>query len=92
MVYSFVFPLIAGITYIFIAMGRRTPCGMFVNLFNSASATFAVGSISAGVIEIYGTGNKLLKVYPIVGAILLAGSVIMLIKDMKRQENNAYNL
>ena len=44
---------------------------MGINLFCSGVATLTMGSIATGVVEIFGTTNRLLKYYIIVGGILL---------------------
>ena len=53
--------------------GIRLGC----NLFYSGIATLTVGSIAMGVVEIYGTTNRFMKVYTYVGvALLLAGMCV----------------
>ena len=47
--------------------GIRLGC----NLFYSGIATLTVGSIAMGVVEIYGTTNRFMKVYTYVGIVLL---------------------
>lgn len=76
MIYAFVFPLAAGIVYLIMYMRRMGAARAFLNLLNSAGAAAAVGSLAAGVVEIYGTENRLLIVYPIAAAVMLAAAVI----------------
>ena len=47
--------------------GIRIGC----NLFYSGIATLTVGSIAMGVVEIYGTTNRFMKVYTIAGIVML---------------------
>lgn len=42
-----------------------------INLFCAGVAALLMGSIATGVVEIYGTTNRLLKYYTIIGGILL---------------------
>ena len=76
MIYAFVFPLTAGIIYLIMYMKKVQASRIFLNLLNSASVTAALGSLAAGVVEIYGTENRLLGIYPIVAGVLLAAAVI----------------
>ena len=85
MIYSFVFPLAAGLVLLLMAMGKRPPERRFLNFFNSASATFAVGFIAAGVLRIYGTDSLLLKVYPVLGALMLLLAAYAFIADRKQE-------
>ncbi|MDO4547182.1 MAG: hypothetical protein Q4D04_03695, partial [Clostridia bacterium] len=57
MLYAFMFPL-AGGTLPALAMAlfsRRIPARPALNLYNSGIAALTIGSIFAGVLEIYGT-------------------------------------
>lgn len=47
-----------------------------------AAATLTLGMISRGVIEIYGTENRLLAAYSISGAVLTAVSIVLIIRDV----------
>lgn len=73
MVYAFSVPL-AGGAAVFLAMGLfgkgRYPGPLVRNLWHSAVATATVGSILSGVLEIYGTGSRLLTYYPIAAGVL----------------------
>ena len=44
--------------------------------WNSGLAALTVGSISKGVLDIYGTTNKLIAVYPAAAAVLISAAVI----------------
>ena len=82
MIYAFMFPLAAGLTLLLtVLICRRPPARKFLNTFNSASATLALGSIAAGVVSIYGSTNVLVKVYPIAGALMLLIAVFFFITE-----------
>lgn len=76
MIYAFAFPLVLGVTlYLILLFVRKYPNRVFLNLWNSAIATFSVGSVFQGVLEIYGTTNSLSVVYPAVGGILATSAL-----------------
>ena len=58
---------------------RRYPGRVFLNLWNSAIAAFSAGSVFKGVLEIYGTTNSLVIVYPICGCILAVSALVSLL-------------
>ena len=86
MLYSFIFPLAAGLILVLMALGKRPPGRAFLNLLGAASATFALGSLATGVIEIYGTDNLLLKVYPVAGSLMLLLAAYAYFYDRKGYE------
>ena len=77
MIYAFCVPLILGMLPMFLLKMfriRRLPNRLSLNLYNSGLAALTVGSIFKGVLDIYGTTNDLITVYPIAaGVLLLAG-------------------
>ncbi len=86
MIYAFLYPLILGVMPMIalayldsmkkIAYGGMIRVG--INLFYSGIATLTVGSLATGVVEIYGTTNRLLKYYFYTGLLLLViGSIIL---------------
>ena len=82
MIYSFMFPLAAGLALVIMALScRRPPARRFLNTFNAASATLTLGSISAGVVAIYGSTNVLVKIYPVIGGLMLLVSVFFFIAE-----------
>lgn len=88
MIYAFMIPLGLG-TVPFLLMGlRRKPadllCGMPLLLYNSAVAALAVGSAFQGILEIYGTTNRLIYFYPGLAAVLLITALILLLKDRRK--------
>lgn len=86
MLYAFMFPLISGLILVLMALGKRPPGRAFLNLLAAASATFALGSLAAGVVKIYGTDNILLKVYPVAGSLMLLLAVYAYFYDRKGYE------
>lgn len=80
MIYAFAYPLAAGIFLVFAAAGRRRVSRLALDLISAAAVTFAVGSIAAGVVKIYGTENRLLIAYPIAGGVLLVLAAVAMIR------------
>ena len=79
MIYAFVIPLVMGtLPYIIMALKQYEPNRVFLHLWNSAIITFTIGSIFKGVLDIYGTTNSLLAVYPIVSLILMIPALLTL--------------
>lgn len=70
MLYAFLFPLIGGTLPFFILTCSRVrlPDKIACKLYHAGIAALTVGSLFTGVLEIYGTTNRLTAVYWIVGA------------------------
>ncbi len=80
MLYAFSVPLVFGVTlYLILLFAKRYPGRVFLNLWNSAIAAFSAGSVFKGVLEIYGTTNSLVIVYPICGCILAVSALVSLL-------------
>ncbi len=72
MIYAFAIPLIMGVLpYEVMLIKNKFPGKTFANIWNTAIATFSIGCVFNGVLEIYGTTNKLIIVYPVAGAVLI---------------------
>lgn len=73
MLYAFVFPLAGGVLPFFgLAFGRLPmPDRVSSNLYHSGIAALTVGSLFNGALEIYGTTNRLVFVYWVVGTVFL---------------------
>ncbi len=87
MLYAFVFPLLGGVLpYFILAFSQCLPVPGRVafNLYNSGIATLTTGSIFTGVLEIYGTSNRLVSVYWIAGAALLATGILLYLAGISR--------
>ncbi len=79
MIYAFAIPLLFGaLPFGLAALKNVYPNDLAVNLWNSAIASLSVGSIFKGVLDIYGTTNRLIIVYPIVGIVFAAVSIIII--------------
>ena len=86
MIYAFLFPLAGGaLPSLAMALYARRffPGKTFVNLWNCMLATFTVGSIFTGVLEIYGTANPLVRVYWIAGALLALAAAFVWISERR---------
>ncbi len=87
MIYAFAFPLILGVTlYTVLLCRNKFPDRVFLNLWNAAVAALSAGSVFQGVLEIYGTTNSLIAVYPIVGGLLL---LLALLHALRHNEAEA---
>ena len=76
MIYAFAIPLVMGvIPYTILPIRHKTPERAFLRLLSAAIAVFSVGCVFQGVLEIYGTTNQLVIVYPIAGGLLLAAAL-----------------
>lgn len=88
MMFAFLYPLLMGVLPAFVLSRigklKQIPYASLmragVNLFVSGVATLTMGSVATGVVDIYGTTNRLLKYYSIVGWPLFGiGAVLVLI-------------
>ena len=79
MVYAFAIPLVGG-TLPFLCMGvfgmQPYPAAVLIGYHNCAVATFTLGTLLWGALDIYGTSNVLVQIYYMVGISLLIGEVI----------------
>ena len=84
MVFAFAVPLLLGvIPYAALLIGKQAPGQVFLNLWNAGIAALSVGSVFQGVLEIYGTTNSLVIVYPIAGgALLLLGLASLCVRAL----------
>ena len=78
MIYAFCIPLLLGAIPLFsLALwGKKFPGRFALNAWNFGIAALTVGCIVKGVLDIYGTTNRLIIVYPIAAAILLLAGLI----------------
>lgn len=77
MLYAFAIPLAGGAlpAFLYAYFGKGIPKRAAQNLYNSGIAALSVGSVFTGVLEIYGTTNRLTAVYWVVGFGLIAISI-----------------
>ena len=88
MIYAFAFPLILGaFPYAGCLLKSFSPGERVMQLWNAAVFTWATGSVFHGVLEIYGTTNRLILVYPIAGLISAAAAVICLLHEQKLRKH-----
>ena len=77
MVYAFAPFLLGGIWLLVLPKRRVLPGELFLSLLEPGLVMLTLGSVLAGVVEIYGTENRLLPVLPIAGGILVLASVLV---------------
>ncbi len=87
MIYAFAFPLVLGVVPCLVMMrcGACAPGRIAANAWNSGVVTLAVGSNLMGAIEIYGTTNRLVVVYPVVGLVLLVVGLVSYVTGARKQ-------
>ena len=78
MIYAFAFPLVGGtFPFLVISLFRKNyPDAIARNIYHSGIATLTVGSIIQGVLDIYGTTNRLTGLYWLVGIIMLISGIV----------------
>lgn len=79
MILSFLWPMIGGAfvyTLLMKAPARWRPSMPAAILYNSGLVLFTLGSIFKGVLDIYGTTNRLLMVYLVGGAFFLLSGLL----------------
>ena len=84
MIYAFAIPLALGaLPYAILGLtALRLPSIATIRLWNYGTATLTVGCIFKGVLDIYGTTNRLIFAYPIAAVILLlSGALSYTIKE-----------
>ncbi len=88
MIFCFMPPLTLGcVPFFFIFLsGKNMMSRLSYNFYNSGVAALTVGFIMKGVIEIYGTTNRLLYVYFIGGAALMITGVVLWIVTVKKNK------
>ena len=85
MAFAFTIPLVAGAILQSILLKTKVQIpALALRLWNYAIALLTVGSIWKGVLDIYGTTNRLIVYYPIFGGILLLLAVVQFILKKKR--------
>lgn len=80
MIYAFAIPLVLGEVPSLLLLKRACSCRiphMCSLMWQFGILTLTVGSLFQGVLEIYGTTNRLIILYLIVGSALMLGSVAL---------------
>ncbi|MBR1423018.1 MAG: hypothetical protein IJ571_06215 [Ruminococcus sp.] len=85
MIYAFAIPLIMGaMPYLLLGLlNAEQPTRLTINTYNSSIAAFTVGCVFKGMLDIYGTTNKLIVIYPVLGGLLLIFSVVCFVLSRK---------
>lgn len=81
MIYAFAIPLLGGAVPYLIKFIKGNDSGKtaemnYSGMWHAAIATFTLGSILKGVLDIYGTTNRLMIVYPVAGLLLIAAVIV----------------
>lgn len=73
MIYAFMIPLCMGSFAYLLASKRakKEPRNITVSAWNAVVVTLTIGSIFEGILEIYGTTNRLVWFYPVAAIIFL---------------------
>ncbi len=85
MVYAFLPFLLGGIWLLVLPKRKALPGELFLGLLEPGLVMLTLGSILAGVVEIYGTENRLLSVLPIAGGVLILASAITRVTAARRK-------
>lgn len=88
MVYAFAPALLAGLWLLELSDGRTLPGRLFTRLLELGVWTATLGALSAGIVEIYGTENRLLIAYPIAAGVLLSAAVVLWILDRSSKKRS----
>lgn len=91
MVYAFLIPLmLSAFPSLLLLLNAKIDIPEAVQaLWNLAVATLTVGCIFKGVLEIYGTTNRLMIVYPAVAAGLMTAAVTLWILEITGNKSSA---
>lgn len=84
MIYAFMFPLVGGLVFwLMVGTARRQIrySRLFVQCQSAAIATFTLGFVFKGILDIYGTASDLTNVYWIAGFALAALAAGALLKE-----------
>lgn len=92
MLYAHAIPLAGGaLPFALLALrGRRGPGRRARNFYHAGIATLTVGCFLQGVLEIYGTSNRLLWAYPIAGGLLILCGLLAYGRDLRRPARGNY--
>ena len=90
MIYAFAIPLALGaVPTLWLAKSAKPgPSGFSCCLYHCGIATLTVGCIFQGVLEIYGTTNRLILVYPIAGGLLTVGGIVTALLHSRKCHTN----
>lgn len=79
MLYAFVFPLVGGVLPFFgmAFSSMAIPNRVSRNLYHCGIAAFTTGVLFEGALEIYGTTNRLVSVYWILGILIISTAIFI---------------
>ena len=86
--FGFMVPLVLGAlpNFIIWLSGAKEPGIASENVYACGVATLTAGCLLKGVLEIFGTTNHLLKIYPVAGAcLMIAGAILYLFGNKKAE-------
>ena len=87
MIYAFVFPLLGGVVFWLLIGTSKKKIHynkLFLNCQSASIATFTLGFIFKGILDIYGTTSNLTNVYWIVGvAFTFIAALILLMVNLR---------
>ena len=90
MIYAFAVPLCMGaLPYSIMLLKGHSPGRAFLVLWDASIAAFTVGSVFKGVLDIYGTTNRLAAVYPITGAVLAVAALAAFLIGNRSEDTGA---
>ena len=83
MIYAFAVPLVLTVLPLLLVLLRRRhlPDAAALCLWNYGTATLTIGCLFRGVLDIYGTTNRLAMVYPAAAAVLLGAAVLVQLRS-----------
>ena len=87
MIYAFAFPLVGGLCFwLAVAKSKKQTAlsGIFTDLHAASIATWTLGFIVRGALDIYGTTSKWCSIYWVLGAIVTVGAVTAFIIELKK--------
>lgn len=85
MIFAFLIPIINFLINILFIKCNIKVFHISKNIFTAGVITLTLASIVKGVLDIYGTTNKLIFIYPVVGIILLIISIIIEVNITKSE-------
>ena len=90
MIYAFAIPLVLAVLplLVIVVRGKGIPHRAFLKLWNYGTITLTVGCLLKGILDIYGTTNRLLFIYPVV-SMTLYGIAVLLVLPFKTKRTSA---
>lgn len=85
MIYAFAIPLVLGVfpALCLLRLKKRAPEGVAADIWHFGVITLAVGSVFKGALDIYGTTNRLVIIYPAAGIILIGAGLLQIVRSQR---------